>query len=93
VTLKTSNDEEHEVIRDGKLVREDFWFFRRIFDSEHGIEIDPVERRDSGTLEFRDQDGNLALAVILNLIPGKHCYVLSYERKTTGEPNSYNPIH
>ncbi|XP_072251903.1 uncharacterized protein [Leuresthes tenuis] len=71
VTLKTSNDGEHEIMRDGVLVEsiEDLWFVRRIFDSEGGIEIYPVLSKDSGIVEFRDPDGNLALAVTINLLP------------------------
>ncbi|KAM4555817.1 uncharacterized protein PAE49_014768 [Odontesthes bonariensis] len=68
VTFKVTG-EEHEVMKDGKLVGEDLWFFRRISAWEDGIEIYPVERRDSGTFEFRDQNGNLAMAVNLNLLP------------------------
>lgn len=49
-------------IRDG-IVTQDDWFNGRIHVVGEGIEISPLERKDSGSFHFQDAKGNLALVV------------------------------
>ena len=46
-------------------------FEGRIQEEPNGLTIDPVENTDSGVFEFRDNDGNLALVVHLDLEDGE----------------------
>ncbi|XP_015235699.1 PREDICTED: extensin-like [Cyprinodon variegatus] len=54
-------------MKDGKLVFDNDIFPWRIADRNHGIDIGPIHHKDSGTFEFRDPQGNLALSVALDV--------------------------
>ncbi|XP_047441813.1 uncharacterized protein LOC125008569 [Mugil cephalus] len=55
------------VMKAGDLVSSERWFSYRIQAIYHGIEINPVDSTDSGTFEFRDPQGNLALTAIVEV--------------------------
>ncbi|XP_053180110.1 uncharacterized protein LOC128363195 isoform X1 [Scomber japonicus] len=56
-------------------------FEGRIQEEPNGLTIDPVENTDSGVFEFRDNDGNLALVVHLDLEDDRSLteYIPAYE--------------
>ncbi|XP_034399598.1 uncharacterized protein LOC117737630 isoform X2 [Cyclopterus lumpus] len=61
--------ETKQLMREGKLLTIDEWysgpFAWRMLAVQDGLVIDPVDRTDSGTFEFRDPQGNLAQTVHL----------------------------
>ncbi|XP_054453644.1 uncharacterized protein LOC129090139 [Anoplopoma fimbria] len=66
-TVDFSSEEEEEnqtLMHAGHLRTDNYWysgpFKGRLFNSDDGLEIDPVESTDSGTYYFRDEQGNLA---------------------------------
>ncbi|XP_041846364.1 uncharacterized protein LOC121643164 [Melanotaenia boesemani] len=69
LTFKPQDKEPEIVMEAGNLVSEDNWFFGRIYPKENGIEIDILDSSDSGTFDFRDPQGNLALSYLLDIIP------------------------
>ncbi|XP_035983244.1 uncharacterized protein LOC105939834 isoform X2 [Fundulus heteroclitus] len=73
VTFKQETEDEWvTVMKDGRLLHGDDIFSERITIQSYGIEIYPVESTDSGTFEFRDQQGNLALSVQVEVIHESH---------------------
>ncbi|KAM4586924.1 uncharacterized protein V3H82_005673 [Fundulus diaphanus] len=74
-TVTFKQETEHEwvtVMKDGQLVQGDDTFSERMTIRSNGIEIYPVETTDSGTFEFRDQQGNLALSVQVEVFHESH---------------------
>ncbi|XP_054890666.1 uncharacterized protein LOC129362886 [Poeciliopsis prolifica] len=70
-TVTFKEDEEHKeakeaqqvtIIKNGNLVWDANRFSERIIIQSVGFKISPVEASDSGTYEFRDPQGNLALS-------------------------------
>ncbi|XP_049441368.1 uncharacterized protein LOC125894172 isoform X1 [Epinephelus fuscoguttatus] len=67
VTFTPEGEMKHYTLMKAGLLVEDemdsmpWTFTRRILVVQDGIEIDPVESTDSGTYEFRDPQGHLAL--------------------------------
>ncbi|XP_033488369.2 uncharacterized protein LOC117260523 isoform X1 [Epinephelus lanceolatus] len=67
VTFTPEGEMKHYTLMKAGLLVEDemdsmpWTFTRRILVVQDGIEIDPVESTDSGTFEFRDPQGHLAL--------------------------------
>lgn len=55
----------------GSQIIKDNWFIDRIQALTKGIEIDPVEKMDSGTFEFRDPEGHLVLIGQVKVIEGE----------------------
>lgn len=74
VTYTPDGDsEEYTLIDNGDTVRESLMYFplkRRFYKLDHSFEISPAERRDSGYFYFKDQDGNLAQIVKLDVLYG-----------------------
>lgn len=62
-------------MKGGSLVLKFHRFTQRINIKGNGIEIENVELKDSGTFEFRDSQGNLAMAVRLNVSAGETQYI------------------
>lgn len=75
VTYTPDGDsEEHTLIDNGITVRQNLIYLplKRRFDKlDNSFEIYPVERRDSGYFYFKDQDGNLAQIVRLDVLYGE----------------------
>ncbi|MED6251503.1 hypothetical protein ATANTOWER_031742 [Ataeniobius toweri] len=67
-----TEDEKMRVMKDGRLYRDYNQFTGRIDVLNNGIEIDPVKTLDSGTFEFRDKQGNLALSAKGEIIQASH---------------------
>lgn len=68
------DNEEHKLIDKGIQVRENdiYLVFKGRFSKfDDGIEIYPVERRDSGTFYFKDNDDNVAEIVKLEVSYGE----------------------
>ncbi|XP_018555145.1 uncharacterized protein LOC108899262 [Lates calcarifer] len=66
VTFIPEGETEHQtVIRDGTSAAGNFAWRLQVM--HEGIEIYPVESTDSGTFEFRDKQGNLAMTAIVEL--------------------------
>lgn len=82
VIFKPKNGEEQEtVMKGGRLVLKFHRFTERINIKGNGIEIENVGLKDSGTFEFRDSQGNLAMAVHLNVSAGEtHIYFYVLKR-------------
>ncbi|XP_047440351.1 uncharacterized protein LOC125007662 [Mugil cephalus] len=57
----------HTVMKAGFPVISGSWFSHRIQVLKNKFEINPVESTDSGTFEFRDPQGNLALTAIVEV--------------------------
>lgn len=77
VIFKPLNGEDQEtVMKNGWLVLKFHRFTQRINIRGNGIEIENVELKDSGTFEFRDPQGNLAMAVHLNVGTGETVHLL-----------------
>ncbi|XP_012711114.2 uncharacterized protein LOC105920148 [Fundulus heteroclitus] len=73
VTFKQETEDEWvTMMKDGRLVHGDDIFSERITIQSYGIQIYPVESTDSGTFEFRDQQGNLALSVQVEVFHESH---------------------
>lgn len=69
--IPDGDDEEHTLVDKGVKVRDSYIYvpFKRRFSKySDGIDITPVERRDSGTFYFKDPDGNLAETVRLEVL-------------------------
>ncbi|CAI5652063.1 uncharacterized protein LOC102079518 isoform X2 [Oreochromis niloticus] len=66
VTFTPQGEMEPRTLMNGSLIIKDNWFFDRIWTVMDGIEMNAVETIDSGTLEFRDPEGDLALSAQLN---------------------------
>ncbi|XP_063343168.1 uncharacterized protein LOC134636865 isoform X1 [Pelmatolapia mariae] len=56
---------EPRTLMNGSLIIKDNWFFDRIWTVMNGIEMNAVETIDSGTLKFRDPEGDLTLSAQL----------------------------
>lgn len=68
--ISDGDDEEHTLIDKGIQVRDSYIYlpFKRRFSKYNdGVDINPVESRDSGTFYFKDLDGNLAETVRLKV--------------------------
>lgn len=77
------DDEEHTLIDNGIQVRGDIFYlpFKRRFSKyDDGIDIHPVERRDSGTFYFKDSDGNLAEIIKLEVLYGEQNKIRKKQR-------------
>ncbi|KAM4733030.1 uncharacterized protein FYW61_008611 [Anableps anableps] len=73
VTFKQdSEDKPVTVIEDGRLSWTANRFSGRMSVQRDGIEINHIEAEDSGTFEFRDQQGNLALSAQVDVIHESH---------------------
>lgn len=69
--ISDGDDVEHTLFDKGIRVRDSNIyapFKRRIFKSNDGIDIVPVESGDSGTFYFKDRDGNLGQTVRLEVL-------------------------
>lgn len=69
--ISDGDDEEHTLVDKGIQVRDSYIYvpFKRRFSKyDDGVDIDPVESRDSGTFYFKDPNGNLAETVRLEVI-------------------------
>lgn len=75
VTYTPDGDsEEHTLIDNGVTVRQSLIYLplkRRFSKLDDSFEIYNVERRDSGYFYFKDQDGNLAQTVRLEVLYGE----------------------
>lgn len=80
--IREGESEEDVLIRKGNLVYQMHSvrspFTGRFEALSEGISIAPLRRGDSGTFEFKDQDGNLAQRVQLEVMQGerKHSLLL-----------------
>lgn len=74
---KYVENEQDTVIQHGQLVFKSM-FYGRINIQHNGIEIYPVEPTDSGTFEFTDQQGNLALSVHVDVTRGEAQYIHTF---------------
>ncbi|XP_068444539.1 uncharacterized protein [Clinocottus analis] len=75
-------EEKQRLMHDGNLLTEDEWssvhFTKRIRVVHGGFKIDHLETIDSGTLEFRDSQGNLAQTVYLFVEPESGATTIVY---------------
>lgn len=75
VTYTPDGDsEEHTLIDNGVTVSVNVIYLpleRRFSKLDNSIEIYPAQRRDSGYFYFKDQDGNLAQTVRLDVLYGE----------------------
>lgn len=63
------DDEEHTLVKNGIEVGDSYVPFKRRFSKyNNGVDINSVERGDSGTFYFKDPDGNLAEIVRLEVV-------------------------
>lgn len=62
VTFTPQGEMEPRTLMNGSLIIKDNWFFDRIQTVMDGIERNAIETIDSGTLEFRHPEGDLALS-------------------------------
>lgn len=81
VTFTREGESEEDVlIREGNLVYQMHSvlspFTGRFEAYSEGISIAPLRRGDSGTFEFKDQDGNLAQRVQLEVMQGERQHSL-----------------
>ena len=68
VTFKPEKKEKTEtLIRDSVQTWDNNLLSGRIQTTDYGFEIFHIEYADSGTFEFRDPQGNLALTALLNV--------------------------
>lgn len=72
--IQDGDSEEHTLIDNGITVRQSYdspWK-GRFYKLDDSLEISNVKRSDTGYFYFKDQDGNLAQTVRLEILYGEH---------------------
>lgn len=93
VTFTPQGKMQPRTLMNGSLIIKDNWFFDRIWTVMDGTEMNAVETIDSGTLEFRHPEGDLALNAQLEANRGEQKSISPHGWKSTNRSNLTSAPH
>lgn len=80
---RDGESKEYTLIDNGITVKQNVMYFpfkKRFYELKDSFEIHPLEKKDTGTFYFKDQDGNLAQVVRLEVVRGEHKHIRAKQR-------------